>query len=1071
MKKIIGLLIAGSLALATAAHSTVVLEQTLADETSLAHDATYQADLTGLKLVGLSGQAQYTSAATHAPVTFQDGTQATGSVTIGDYTVLGATAATNTLTVTSTSGLTGAQVALPGFVFRQGVNWLVGATTALTAENIRAALATMPNMTVSRIGSVITLTAPVGTAANSTAMASTVPSLLVVATPTFTGGRDNATFTINGLVLTQGADWTASGSSATTATSLASAINTAIGSFVTATANTPSAGVITILSDANGSAFNFAMQSSVAAITLSGSSMAGGTTASFSSGSSNLSIVGHTITLGTPVLYTGSASIPTLTSGTTYFAIPVNDDVIRLATSKSNAVAGTAVTFGAPVAHLSANTGTLAPLAISGRPSFKWQSSDDGITWADIAVSSVTMMSYITPYRTEAWNFGDYSFNFVRANVLGPTTGGIVLRLYVRGTNQAQEQFNEDDKLFAQGPNTPGPLTVNGTVTATSYFGDGSNLTGIASGGALAAETAARVAADNVLSASTVSLNSLKLDKSGTSALSITGSAGTITTQSSVTASAFYGNGSNLTGISSGGETNTFGPSSKTFTGSVLVSSNMIVTGNVQASTFNAVGTAYQMNGVTVIDSNRNVTGASVTASSFFGNGANLSGVTAAPAPVTLEYTGTPARPIYLPYTGAAYVPASATSGAASYPASSQATVGSLSITDSGISSMSFTNVFAAGDVNITFPVATSLSFPSLTNANSLNVISGTTNLMTSLDVHALTNTFAPSSGNSFSLTNLGISDLNLGSLATVGGAFLLQNLPSVTLFENPLFTNILGNFTVSGLTALNPFTFPALTSIGGNFTATTLVVGALTFPALTNVGGNFNSIFVLGNQLPVLATVGGTFNPTGPATATTMSFPSLSTVTVSFSPSTLNSLTSVNFNSLYSVGSAFTPTTMAALTSWSLPSLSSVAGAFSPTTMGAVTTWSVPSLATVGGVITFTTMANLTTVNVSSLTTVGGSITANTGLGNLTNMTLGTIGITKAFNGAAVNFSGQKLTQASVDGILCLIASLDGTNGTTSWGAGKTLTLTGGTNSTPSAAGLVCKAVITGRGATVTNN
>lgn len=99
---------------------------------------------------------------------------------------------------------------------------------------------------------------------------------------------------------------------------------------------------------------------------------------------------------------------------------------------------------------------------------------------------------------------------------------------------------------------------------------------------------------------------------------------------SSVTASAFFGDGSHLTGLPSS-ESNTF-TSSKTFTQAVLINglltgSSSTFSGTVTASTFNAVGSAYQMNGVTVIDHDKNITGSSVTASAFFGYGGNLTGV------------------------------------------------------------------------------------------------------------------------------------------------------------------------------------------------------------------------------------------------------------------------------------------------------------------------------------------------------------------------------------------------------------------------------------------------------------
>ena len=100
-----------------------------------------------------------------------------------------------------------------------------------------------------------------------------------------------------------------------------------------------------------------------------------------------------------------------------------------------------------------------------------------------------------------------------------------------------------------------------------------------------------------------------------------------------------------------------------------------------------------------------------------------------------------------------------------------------------------------------------------------------------------------------------------------------------------------------------------------------------------------------------------------------------------------------------------------------------------------------------------------------------GSTIAATTGLGNLTTVTLGTPGTLKRISGATINISGQKLDQASVNGILALLVSLDGTGGTTLWGAGKTVNLSGGTSASPSGQGIIDKATLVARTATVTTN
>jgi hypothetical protein len=82
------------------------------------------------------------------------------------------------------------------------------------------------------------------------------------------------------------------------------------------------------------------------------------------------------------------------------------------------------------------------------------------------------------------------------------------------------------------------------------------------------------------------------------------------------------------------------------------------------------------------------------------------------------------------------------------------------------------------------------------------------------------------------------------------------------------------------------------------------------------------------------------------------------------------------------------------------------------------------------------------------------GSTFAATNISTLTTVTLGTIGTLKSIAGASVTFSTCALNVTSVDNILKLLVSLDGTGGTTLFGAGKTVTLSGGTNAAPSYTG-----------------
>jgi hypothetical protein len=185
--------------------------------------------------------------------------------------------------------------------------------------------------------------------------------------------------------------------------------------------------------------------------------------------------------------------------------------------------------------------------------------------------------------------------------------------------------------------------------------------------------------------------------------------------------------------------------------------------------------------------------------------------------------------------------------------------------------------------------------------------------------------------------------------------------------------------------------------------------------------------------------------------------------------------ITELTFNDLEGVTGNFFPNTMAALTSLSLPNLSYVGGSVTPNGMNALTTLSLPNLSYLVGQFSLSAMAALTTISLPALkylgNSVGTSLNLTAGLNALTAISLpaleritGSISVASApaladftlptdgrfkWGGTSVSITGAALPQASVDNILQAYASLDGTNGTTSWV--NTLNLSGGTSAAPS--------------------
>ena len=180
----------------------------------------------------------------------------------------------------------------------------------------------------------------------------------------------------------------------------------------------------------------------------------------------------------------------------------------------------------------------------------------------------------------------------------------------------------------------------SGNVSAAAYFGDGSNLTGI--GG-------------NVTSVTSFTANQLTVVSGAAFTGKVSGTAAEFS--GNVSAAAYFGDGSNLTGIGSNvtsvtsftanqltvvsgaaftGKVSgtaaefsgivsagTFAGASGIFTGKVS-GTTLAMTGAVSASTFSGVGATFSGN---------------VTAASYFGDGSNLTGVEASAATSVAAFT------------------------------------------------------------------------------------------------------------------------------------------------------------------------------------------------------------------------------------------------------------------------------------------------------------------------------------------------------------------------------------------------------------------------------------------------
>jgi len=331
------------------------------------------------------------------------------------------------------NALTGAYITVNGTKYLNGYLWTsldangVDNST-MTATSLASLLGNISGISAQAVGSVVTATATTaGTAGNSFTLSAST-SALTVASANFTGGRATTTITINGTVLTNGVDWTTGGTSSATAKSISDAIaaNSSLNTLIVSTWN--ASAVVTATASVSGTVGNYAWSTNnTGSLTLTNSSLVGGSNASWVVNTPTITITGHGYPLGLGVLYsTGTISITGLTNQTTYYVIPVDANNIKLASSKSNAVAGTAITLASLTAN-GQHTFTLAPLAVTGSASWKWQESNDNANWADLSVATVTFSSPFTSAST-FWDFGSINPNYLRLNIVSPTSGCVNIR-------------------------------------------------------------------------------------------------------------------------------------------------------------------------------------------------------------------------------------------------------------------------------------------------------------------------------------------------------------------------------------------------------------------------------------------------------------------------------------------------------------------------------------------------------------------------------------------------------------------------------------------------------------------
>ena len=310
MKRLIEIILLTVLCAGKLCAERSVYDGKLVNEAGLAYSNTYVLDLGASEIDRLTMQPVFTSA-TFSAATILDGTPPTGyftvvstaglnpayasdTLTVGTYTNLKEASATNTLTVpaNSTTALTGMFVNLNGWKLWQGNEWDIGLTSTATAANIATAIDNSPNFTATATNGTITITIDKkGTAGNAYTLSSSTPTALVPGAALFTGGKDNASFAINGINYFAGDDWTVGANNNATSSNIYTFVNT----YVPNVSASSSSAVVTITANdigAGGNSYTLT-SSSPAYLTAGSANFTGGVTAAY------VTIGAKTLTAGT----------------------------------------------------------------------------------------------------------------------------------------------------------------------------------------------------------------------------------------------------------------------------------------------------------------------------------------------------------------------------------------------------------------------------------------------------------------------------------------------------------------------------------------------------------------------------------------------------------------------------------------------------------------------------------------------------------------------------------------------------------------------------------------------------
>ena len=394
-------------------------------------------DVSSLEASRISAQT-IVSSVTFAASSFYDGNASSGVITVVDYLQLSSAAATGTLTVATSSAADGMYVIVGGQKFTNGTNFIMRTSSMVSAYNLGVVIAAaLPTWTVtysSLTTSAIALTAPYGLNYNNYALYSSAADI-VAGAATMSGGQDNATISINGTSLQANKDFYCATSTAVTASLIMTAINAnAVTSLIVGASTSSvagSTGKVTLWSLKNG-VNAYALAVSTTGMTLSSSTMLGGTDPYVILNSSSIYLPAHGFVTSLAVLYsTASSNAPgPLVTGTTYYiGAGSGTNFVYLSTTAALSQTGTYLMINSTTTQHTKNTFTLTPLSMTGAaPIYTWQSSNDGVNFATNSTGGAVTISTAAGTTDTLLDFSNYNYKLLRLSFTAPTTGAIKIQ-------------------------------------------------------------------------------------------------------------------------------------------------------------------------------------------------------------------------------------------------------------------------------------------------------------------------------------------------------------------------------------------------------------------------------------------------------------------------------------------------------------------------------------------------------------------------------------------------------------------------------------------------------------------